>query len=363
MEKLEDPIWFVNGWRFLNLIVLTHLWYLGEQGIEGFILIILLAIMVCLRYRYELPVWTIIIDTSICLFFVPFNPAFIFGLSFPLFEFSLKGKWLFVIPVGLIIILQGHLTGLLFWYLLQAFFFGLFAYYAFKNRSESLLEADFERRARYELEQVKLDLLEAYSEVAQIAEVKERNRISRDLHDHLGHDLTGALLALQAYEHVDDEEKAIEMLKQVKERITRSTKRLRETVHNMTPVTLMEMERFEQIINDVESLEVKFLSSGNIELAPIHVSVLLESCLKEALTNVVRHSNATKVEVDLDITETIARLRVQDNGSVKKKSKNGSGLRSLQLRARALKGSLTIDRSNGYLLVCVLPITTGRLKN
>ncbi|KGA96235.1 hypothetical protein BALCAV_0217480 [Alkalihalobacillus alcalophilus ATCC 27647 = CGMCC 1.3604] len=349
-------MWFVNGWRFLNLLVLTHLWYVGEYGIEGFLLIILLAIMVCLRYRYLMPVWTVSIDIVMCLVFIISYPAFVFGLSMPLFEAFLKGKWLFVFPIGLIALVLGDLTGSLFWYLLQSLFFGAFAFYAIKNRRESLLEVDNERRSRYELEQVKLDLLEAHSEVAQAAEVKERNRISRELHDHLGHDLTGSLLALQAYELVDDPERAKEMLAQVKERLHRSTKRLRDTVHNMTPVTFIGIERLERIVEEAKPLKIGFRYVGDLDLVPVHVWVLLEAILKEALTNVARHSNATKTDVELDVTDTIVRLRIQDNGTVQRKENNGSGIRSLQIRARTLKGSLTSDRSNGFLLVCVLPI-------
>lgn len=83
---------------------------------------------------------------------------------------------------------------------------------------------------------------------------------------------------------------------------------------------------------------------------------MLEACLKEAITNVSKYSNATKTKVELDITETLVRLKIHDNGTNTQKSVNGSGLRSLQLRARMLKGSFTIDRQNGYLLVCVLPL-------
>jgi len=83
---------------------------------------------------------------------------------------------------------------------------------------------------------------------------------------------------------------------------------------------------------------------------------LLEACLKEALTNVARHSDATKVKVDLQVTESIVRLSIHDNGSVTAGSHEGSGLRGLKLRARSIGGSLSVNRQDGFLVVCVIPL-------
>ncbi|KYG29635.1 sensor histidine kinase [Alkalihalobacillus trypoxylicola] len=361
MNKLDNPHRFVNIWRLLNLLALTHLWLLSNQGLVGFVFIILLGLMVSLRYRFVLPDWSLGFDIVICIFYLTIDPAYALGLSLPLFEASLKGKGIYMLlPIALIIVLMAEFTGLLFWFLLLAILFGYLSYYFIGNRQQYLLEADIERKARYELEHVKADLLEAYHEVAQAAEIKERNRISRELHDHLGHDLTGAFLALQAAEKAKNEDQAKLMLQQVKERLERSTSRLRETVHNMAPVTLLGIERLERIVKEAKPLVVSFSYRGNTERTPIHAWILLEACLKEALTNVARHSNATKTKVELDVTDKLVRLRIQDNGNNEPFNSNGSGIRSLQIRARTLNGSLTVNRSQGYLLVCVLPIE-GRI--
>jgi len=53
---------------------------------------------------------------------------------------------------------------------------------------------DNERRLRYELEQAKAQLLHASKEIFGITEVKERNRIAREIHDSVGHNLAGTLI-------------------------------------------------------------------------------------------------------------------------------------------------------------------------
>ncbi|GAB3044471.1 hypothetical protein GCM10027286_03580 [Virgibacillus ainsalahensis] len=203
---------------------------------------------------------------------------------------------------------------------------------------------------------MKADLLEANKNASHHAELMERYRISRELHDHLGHDLTGAVLALQAHAYVQDTKEAEKLLEEVKQRLERSTKDLRETVHNMTPTTLIGVESLEYIVQNFQLMEIQFQKSGNMLLVPAHIWGLLESCLKEGLTNVARHSNATKVGVDLQVTESIVRLFIQDNGTTVKSHQAGGGLRSLQIRARSLGGSLSTGRKNGFFLVCVIPL-------
>lgn len=358
MKKLMEPLVFVNGWRFLMIAVLIHLWVIGDSKISSFILILLLLIMTSLRWRFALPVWCVFIDVFICFIYLPYTDVGYYGLALPIFELAMKGKWLFSLFLFIFLNFMAA-PSISFWFFLQALFFGVFSFVSIKNQQAYWLEVDEQRRARYELERVKMDLLEANQLAVHQAELMERYRISRELHDHLGHDLTGASLALQAYEYVQDPEEAKNLLQEVKNRLDRSTKNLRDTVHNMTPITLIGVDRLENTIRNFQQVDIHFQKSGDMLLVSAHIWGLLESCLKEALTNVARHSDATKVEVDLHVTESLVRLSIQDNGTMKENSQTGSGLRSLKLRSRSMGGSLSTSRENGFLLVCVIPLEKG----
>jgi signal transduction histidine kinase len=245
--------------------------------------------------------------------------------------------------------------------LLQAFLFGAFSYVTLKSQQIHRVQIDELRKSKYELENLKTELLEASHSTSHHAQLLERNRISRKLHDHLGHDLTGATLAIQAYEHMDDPNEAEKLLQEVKNRIERSTFNLRETVHNMSSTAFLGAERMGQIVKDFHQFDTKFQKYGDTNSVPAHAWTLLEACLKEALTNIARHSNATRAVIDLQVTNAIVRLSIQDNGTSnnKKTQSSGSGLRSLQLRARALEGSLSISNEDGFLVVCVIPLQEG----
>ncbi|WP_379135933.1 sensor histidine kinase [Paenibacillus sp. sgz500958] len=359
MRRMLEPMIFVNGWRLLNIGLLIHLWIMGEPKGSSFILILLLLVMMSLRWRYDILVWTVVFDTLLCLMFIPYTDISAYGLVLPLFELALSGRWAVVLLFFGGILITPLSPNLLFWNGLLACFMGWFSFMTLKNQEDYRREADEQRKARYELERIKLELLEANQSASHQAELMERYRISRELHDHLGHDLTGASLALQAYEVVQDQEpvKARELLQEVRNRLERSTERLRETVQNMTSTTLIGVENLEYIIRNYQQIHIQFQKSGDMEPVTAHQWGLLEACLKEALTNVARHSNATTAEVDLQTTASIVRLSIRDNGTIRKgNNPAGTGLRSLQMRARSLGGSLSISMDDEFILVCVIPL-------
>lgn len=356
MKTKLEPMLFVNGWRFLQAGVFFHLWIVEGSEAHSFILILLLLAMICLRWRYRLPVWSVGVDAVICTLCLPMTEISGYGWVLPIFELAHRGKWPYSLLLFAGLFFIPPASDFLFWFYFQGFFFGVFSWVALKNQQFYRKEADEQRQARYELERMKLDLLEANKHAAHHAELSERHRISRELHDHLGHDLTGASLALQAYEYVKDPEEAEQLLQEVKRRLERSTIQLRDTVHNMTPTKLIGIDSLENIADQFRQVKIAFHHSGDLLRVPAHVWGWLEACFKEALTNVVRHSDATQVEADLQVTDAIVRLLVGDNGTVPTPPSAGSGLRGLQMRARSLGGSLSIRRENGFLLVGVIPL-------
>ncbi|MCK0471755.1 sensor histidine kinase [Halalkalibacter sp. APA_J-10(15)] len=362
MKVKVEPISFVYLIRILCLLFLSTLWVVNDQWNNGFILIFILAILAGLRWRFKIPFWLSFVDLVCCLLFLPIWSGSIYGIALSLFDGMVRGRFysLFLIPVG--VILASVHEVFLFWYLLNVGVIGAILYYWKKSYDQTILEADEERLARYELEKVKAELLEANSQAVQMAEVSERYRIARDLHDHLGHDLTGAVLGLQTFRRLEKGREKEAILDQVQERIERSTTTLRETVHDLTPVARLGAEQLAFIANNYlgNEVEVEFNQSGNMNVVPVQIWSLLEPCMKEVLTNIARHSNATKVIIHLDVTEMIVRLSVRDNGFVLDKEDHGTGLRHLKARARAAGGSISVNVADGYLVVCVFPIHEGR---
>ncbi|KLU39052.1 MAG: histidine kinase [Peptococcaceae bacterium 1109] len=352
-----DPRTSTAIWRVSGLLLLTLLWLSGPGGEAGVVLLLLLAIMAVARWRFALPGWTVLLDQLFCFGTVPFWPGAVYGLGLPLFEAVREGRAWLVIPgmIGCIyfqpsfplvaVLLQAALSG---WVIREwAGEVGLYR-----------AEADRQRRERYELESLRAELLTANVRIARMAEITERNRIAQDLHDNVGHELTGAVLALQAFERLWEERDplAAEMLSHTKERLTKSARQLREAAHRIKPLAFVGIERFEEICRGFTACPLQLHVFGDTSDLPVYLWSVLEACLKEGLTNVIRHSQATQVDVVLDVNPFIVRLCVQNDGEAVGRAKDGVGLRNLRQRARAVGGSISVNDTNGFRLVCVLPL-------
>ncbi|GAE06851.1 two-component sensor histidine kinase [Paenibacillus sp. JCM 10914] len=334
------------------------LWLFGDGTREGITLIFLLGIMALARWRFDLPAWTTLIDQAACLLFIPLWPEAWLGLALPLFEIALAGQLWLILPTIAACIGYAKLDVTLYFIYFQSLVLGKITSSWQTGIHHYREEADQERRDRYELEMLKGELLAANVQIAQLAELKERSRISQKLHDDVGHELTAALLAFQAFEQLwkEQDDGATEMFEQALQRLRNSSQELRETVHNMKPVHVSEISGIEDICLNFNAIPVQLHIYGDTSEVAVYLWMILRSCLKEALTNAVRHSQASRVEVSLDVSDSIVRLSVENDGVITSSDESGIGLRNLRQRAHSVGGTISTNTNHGFQLVCVLPI-------
>lgn len=203
----------------------------------------------------------------------------------------------------------------------------------------------------------KLDL--ANEQIDQLIKREERVRIARDLHDTLGHTLSlltlksqlvGKMVNLQP---VEAQREAKEM-----EEISRTAlKQVRELVSDMRAVTITEG------IIEVQ----KMLATANIKLSTTHqiddreIPLLLQNiislCLKEAVTNIVRHSKATFCHIQLIPMPGAVEISIQDNGIGFADGKvKGNGLKGMKERLELVQGELAISCVQETTLRIKIPI-------
>jgi signal transduction histidine kinase len=238
---------------------------------------------------------------------------------------------------------------------------GLLAYICRNSEdkeSRYINSLDDERRLRYELEQTKMKLLNSAKDVAYLAEVKERNRIAREIHDNVGHSIAGILIQLQAsYKLLDkDGQKSRDILKKSIDCLADAVTLLRDTVHNIKPKEILGVDYVKCLIQEFSFCPVDFQFSGDFNsLSPGHLEILSTN-IKEALTNTVKHSRATNVVIKMDINERYARLYIKDNGIGCSKIKEGLGISGMKERIENMGGSISISSDNGFMIVCLIPI-------
>ncbi|MBO0992646.1 sensor histidine kinase [Bacillus sp. SD088] len=358
--EVLTPLTCTFIWRSLAILLFGLFWLLNDVGEAGILLLLFLTTMVLVRGRVDMPAWTTLIDQAACIITSVFWPDAWFALAFPFFEVMLKGKpWFIMLSITVFFLVESQLSLLLLTILFAASFTGMAIYHWSKGIDAYKQEADRERRQRYELENFKRELLLASVQSAKVAEMAERNRISKSLHDHVGHELTGAILALQAFEQLwkEGDPQANQIFLKAKERFSESSRHLRETVRNMKPVTVIGLESFIEISEQFNTCPVDLRIYGDTSRIPAYLWGVLEPSLKESLTNVVRHTEATQVKVSLDVSESIVRLSIFNDGVLQGADGHGIGLRNLRQRAQSVGGSLAASSvKEGFQLVCVLPL-------
>ncbi|MGZ8288724.1 MAG: sensor histidine kinase [Telluria sp.] len=201
-------------------------------------------------------------------------------------------------------------------------------------------------------------LLRKQEEVEHMATIAERERISRDLHDLLGHSLS--LIALKA-----------ELAGKLAGRDLDACRREIADIETSARTALAEVRaavtgyRESGLAHALASARSS-LAAANVELHELVEPIKLASAaehvvalaLREAVTNVVRHAGASRCTLSLALEQGVAVLRVSDNGGRVRRAadiRHGNGLSGMQERAAAIGGKLAVSVGAGLALELRVP--------
>lgn len=203
-------------------------------------------------------------------------------------------------------------------------------------------------------------LEDANKRIAELVKAEERQRIARDLHDTLGQKLSliGLKSDLASKLVYKDPEKARIELKDVQRTSRTALNEVRKMVSEMRGIRIKEeLHRVQQILKAAE-IEFELDAEMPIKNVPPLTENILSMCLKEAVTNVVKHSNASTCIVSIEQTQKEITLKVIDNGMgevTESHFSKGSGLSGMRERLEFVNGSLEIQSSNGTILIIKIP--------
>lgn len=209
-------------------------------------------------------------------------------------------------------------------------------------------------------------LNEANEQIKDLVKREERQRIARDLHDTLGHTLSLITLKSQLVEKliVKNPERASAEAKEITQTSRTALKQLRELISDMRMITVEEeLEQIKAILQAATiELEIKQETSAS-SLSPIEQNIL-GMCLREAVTNVVKHSKATRCTVSVLESQGELVLTVEDNGvGLADQNHDGNGIRGMKERIALIDGFVELGTINpGTLLIVKVPVVirTGK---
>lgn len=199
-------------------------------------------------------------------------------------------------------------------------------------------------------------LKEYTNEVQRLSVIEERNRIARDIHDNLGHNMTALIMQLQMADHYlqSDSLKSRELLVNSIRTAKDSLKGIREVVETLRgSTTLLSADKAFKVLTEDFSektgasidlkIEGKVTNNQEALNAMYHI-------LQEGLTNAIRHGNASKIWVQINYTDQSIAFRIKDNGKGAENIKEGYGMKGIRERVNALGGSVEFKSENGFVV-------------
>ncbi|MCU5680798.1 response regulator [Bacillus wiedmannii] len=206
-------------------------------------------------------------------------------------------------------------------------------------------------------------VLEQYvSQVERITLLEERDRLSKDLHDTMGHSYTSIIMGMETLRTELKTKEGEQRLDSLLQLARNSMEEVRTYLHQIDlpqeslPLTVM----LKQLTKEFEKhakINVRIQIIGEEYIVSKQSKMTLYRSLQESLTNAVRHGNATEIIVSLHFEPQQTRLDVQDNGCGVEEWKDGFGVTGMKERVRQLQGRVTVysKKGEGTLISCVLP--------
>lgn len=212
--------------------------------------------------------------------------------------------------------------------------------------------------------------LENYAAVSEkIAEDKERKRLAREIHDTLGHVLTGIAAGVDAcIAMIDINPQATKKQLMVISKVVRQgIVDVRNSLNKLRPGALEQhgfkgaienmIEEFTSVSDLTISLDYRL---DKVDFENTKEDILFR-VIQESVTNAVRHGDATHIDISLYIEDNNLYLKIQDNGQGCEEIHYGFGLKQMKERLGMINGKVAYDGHHGFLTIVTIPLQEGEL--
>lgn len=248
-----------------------------------------------------------------------------------------------IVAAALVMVGEGYYLGISPWS------WGVCAFFAVAVGAGNLVAAQRMRANK------KLNL--AQEQITHLAKLAERERIARDLHDVLGHTLSLVVLKSELAGKVmeRDPDRARKEIGEVEQIARKALGEVREAIRGYRSEGLAaEIARAKKTL-DAAGVILECVASPPT-LAPAEETVL-SLIVREAVTNIVRHAQASHCRIDFEPIEGGTALVVEDDGRGGIREE-GNGLRGMRERVESIGARLRIDSGQGTRLLIEIPPQT-----
>ncbi len=203
------------------------------------------------------------------------------------------------------------------------------------------------------------------SEIEELTLIRERNRISGEIHDTVGHKMTALLVQLQvAKELLDSQPERSKQTMLLCEELARNTLQeirlsVRTLKDHVQPQSLISTIR--KLLEDYQKmtgLKSSFTVKGDVSHIPISIQLDTTRVIQESITNAVRHGQADECSIVMGVSESTLEIIIEDNGSGSTKVNPGFGLKNMRERVHEHGGSIVFESnpSKGFSVKASFPL-------
>ena len=204
--------------------------------------------------------------------------------------------------------------------------------------------SESQKEAIIELNKKIVDIKSLTKTIKYTVSIEERNRIAARIHDQLGHGISGSIILLEASMMImkDNQEKAVESIQKAISNLRDGVDDIRASLRDeragryligMNDINVM-LEEFKVSYNK----PTVFRTSGDMDMISLETWACIHDNVKECLTNVLKHSNATEFTLNIEVFKKIIKVEYKDNGSSAQEFDKGIGLESIEERTIHAKG-------------------------
>lgn len=289
-----------------------------------------------------------------------FNLDYLFFIPLMCYDlFSYKIKWLWLILIFSILIYSFKISASSIFLILAYTFISYILNYRTKSfehiKKNYYYISDSANELSIKFKNKNRELLEKQDYEVNLATLRERNRIARDIHDNVGHLLSRCILQIGALLAINKDENINLNLGLIKDTLSEAMDSVRSSVHDLHEDAVDLQVEIQQLVDNFEFCSIKL--DYDLESNPTKkIKYSFISITKEALSNIIKHSNATEVSIFLREHPSLYQLVIYDNGSnIKYNSENGIGIKNIKDRIASINGSLNISTDNGFRIFISVP--------
>ncbi|UOK49220.1 hybrid sensor histidine kinase/response regulator transcription factor (plasmid) [Bacillus tropicus] len=317
---------------------------------------------ICLMFSYRYYLFTeIILFGGVCFYLTLLFPLAYLAFLMPTFMIAANSvhksyRWsgpITIILFPLLITIFSKVTDL--WVIILqlslAFAMGSF----FRLLAINYRQSEIIRNQKHVLEQY-------VSQVERITLLEERDRLSKDLHDTMGHSYTSIIMGMETLRMELKSKEGEQQLDSLLQLARNSMEEVRLYLHQLDlsqeslPLATTLQQLTEEFKKHVK-VNVRTRIIGEEYMVSKQSKMTLYRSLQESLTNAVRHGHSTEIIVSLHFEPQQIRLDVQDNGCGVEEWEDGFGLTAMKERVSQSQGRVIVysKKGEGTLISCVLP--------